>query len=67
MSHLSTSVGHTFKIYSNTSIGKHAAVHLDGGHGNVSVGFYMPAAEARELAAALVMHADRIEPKGDGS
>ena len=23
--------------------------------------------EARELAAALVLHADRIEPKGDGS
>lgn len=64
--HLSTPAG-VGKVFSNSQT--RWAVHMSISAMNNRMEFTrsMTAAEARELAAALMMHADRIEPKGDGS
>ena len=49
-------------VYSDPAGGIYASVHLSFGCNGMSAGLVFSPTEARELGAALLMHADRLDP-----
>ena len=69
MTHISTTaipkLAHAFtstcKVFSNPASGEYASIYVSVGTFAASAELSFTTAEARELAAALLMHAERLE------